>query len=72
MTQIFYDKESDVLYLSKGDPRPAISREIGDDILLRVDPTTEEIIGVTILNLAARFGSQTAMLPFVIDLKETH
>lgn len=57
MTQIFYDKTSDVLYLSVGNPRPAISEELGDDILLRVDPETEEVVGLTILNLASRFST---------------
>lgn len=57
VTQVLYDKESDVLYLSIGDPRSAISREIGDDVLLRVDPDTDEVVGLTILNLSARFAS---------------
>jgi len=55
--QLLYDKERDVLYLSIGDPRPAISREIGDDVLLRVDADTGEVIDLTILNLSSRFAS---------------
>jgi uncharacterized protein YuzE len=54
MMQLAYDREADVLYLSIGDPRPAISREIGDDVLLRVDPNTGDVVGLTILNLSTR------------------
>jgi uncharacterized protein YuzE len=71
-TQLFYDRESDVLYLSIGDPRPAISREIGDDVLLRVDPDTAEVVGLTILNLSARFASieTPQSLPVAMMLRE--
>lgn len=55
--QLFYDREGDILYLSVGEPREAISREIGDDVLLRLDPDSEEVIGLTILNLSSRFGN---------------
>lgn len=54
MMQLAYDREADVLYLSIGDPRPAISRELGDDILLRIDPETGAVIGLTVLNLSTR------------------
>ncbi|MCK6577379.1 MAG: DUF2283 domain-containing protein [Anaerolineae bacterium] len=52
--QIAYDAIGDVLYLSVGEPRPAISREAGDDILVRIDPETQEVVGLTILNLSTR------------------
>lgn len=72
VTQLFYDKEGDVLYLSVGDPRPAVSEEIGDDVLLRRDPQTGDIVGLTILNLSARFGSlgSPQKLPVEIELHE--
>ncbi|MHB8629683.1 MAG: DUF2283 domain-containing protein [Aggregatilineales bacterium] len=69
MMQLAYDREADVLYLSIGEPRPAISREIGDDVLLRVDPKTAEVVGLTILNLSTR--NMTEMLPVIVDLHET-
>ena len=70
MTQIFYDKDADVLYLSIGEPRPAISEELGDDLLLRRDLETSEVVGLTILNLSSRFGalSEPQSLPFEIEL----
>ncbi len=66
LMQIAYDQEADVLYLSVGEPRRAVSREAGDDILLRVDPDTGEIVGLTILNLSTR--SNLASLPIRVDL----
>ena len=70
MTQLFYDAESDVLYLSIGEPRAAISQELGDDVLLRVDTQTGEVVGLTVMNLAARFGSLNSpqSLPVEINL----
>ena len=52
LMQLAYDREAEVLYISIGVPRPAISREIGDDVLLRVDPQRGEIDGLTVLNLS--------------------
>lgn len=66
MMQLAYDQEADVLYLSVGEPRPAISREIGDDVLLRVDPHTGEVVGLTVLNLSTRTISE--VLPISVDL----
>ena len=72
VTQLFYDAEGDVLYLSIGEPRPAISQEVGDDVLLRIDPNTGEIVGMTVLNLSSRFGSVQLpqSLPVEIDLRK--
>jgi len=58
MTELFYDTDGDVLYLSIGTPRPSISQELGNDVLLRVDPETGEVVGLTVLNLASRFGAR--------------
>ncbi len=66
LMQLAYDQEADVLYLSVGDPRPAISREIGDDVLLRVDAETGQVVGLTVLNLSTRAGLE--QLPVAMDL----
>ncbi len=70
MTQFFYDKNADVLYISVGDPRPAISEELDDDVLLRRDIQTNEVVGLTILNLSSRFGSlqEAQTLPIEIEV----
>ena len=67
--QVAYDADTDILYLSIGEPRPAISREIGDDVVLRLDPNTGDIIGLTILNLSTR-DIQDA-LPIKMSLQPT-
>lgn len=66
LMQLAYDQEADVLYLSVGDPRPAISREIGDDVLLRVDAENGQVVGLTVLNLSTRAGLE--QLPVAMDL----
>ena len=50
-----FDKEGDVLDISIGKPRKAISEEIKDDIFIRKDPKTKEIVGFMILNFEKRF-----------------
>jgi uncharacterized protein YuzE len=67
LMHLAYNRESDVLYLSIGEPRPAISREVGYDLLLRIDPNTGEIVGLTVLNLSTR-DSET--LPIAVDLHQ--
>lgn len=66
--QLAYDQDADVLYLSIGAPRRAISREIGDDVLLRIDAETGAVVGLTVLNLSTR--SSLESLPLQIDLRE--
>lgn len=64
--QIAYDHDADVLYLSVGEPRRAISREVGDDIVLRIDPDNGAIVGLTIINLSTRTRFED--LPVRVDL----
>jgi len=47
--KFFFDKEGDILDISLGEPEEAISREIGDDIIIRMN-AQNEIVGVTVLN----------------------
>jgi uncharacterized protein YuzE len=48
----FFDKEADVLYISFGEPVFSEVLENGSDTLIRFDPETFEITGVTILNFS--------------------
>jgi len=70
MTRLFYDRHADVLYLSIGEPRPAVSQEIGEDVLLRVDPDSGEVVGLTVMNLSTRFAtiSDSQVLPVGMEL----
>lgn len=65
--QLSYDQATDVLYLSVGQPRRAISREVGDDVLLRIDPDTGAVVGLTILNLSTH--PQLDDLPIQVQLR---
>jgi len=51
----FYDKDSDVMDISLGKPKAAISEEADDDIVVRIDPNSREIIGFTIINFVSVF-----------------
>ena len=42
--KFFFDKKGDVLDIAIGKPTEAISREIGNDVIIRIDPKTKEII----------------------------
>ena len=64
MTTLFYDKEGDVLYLTIGEPQEAISKEMDNDVLLRVHPETGEVVGLTILNFVTRFSDLAHEQPY--------
>ena len=49
-----YDEEADVLYLSVGEPQPAIGVDIGEGTVLRYDEARKEVVGVTLIGLKAR------------------
>jgi len=51
----FFDEEGDVLDITFGKPRKAVAKELKNDIAIRVDPKTREIVGITILNFMRRF-----------------
>lgn len=45
-----YDAEADVLYISFGNPQNAEGVDIGEGTIIRIQPDSKEIIGITILN----------------------
>ncbi len=49
-----YDEEADVLYISIGEPRPAVGMDIGEGAILRYDETHQEVVGLTLIGLQAR------------------
>ena len=53
-----YDEEADVLYLSVGEPRPAVGVDIGEDVILRYDEIQKEVVGLTLIGLRARLGKE--------------
>jgi uncharacterized protein YuzE len=47
---VSYDKEADVLYITLGVAQPAVALMTHDGDLMRVDPETDELVGITILD----------------------
>lgn len=45
-----YDGEADVLYISIGKPEPAEGVDIGNGVIVRINPQSNEIVGFTIIN----------------------
>ena len=54
-----FDKEADILDISIGIPKKAISREIDDDFFVRVDPKTQKVVGFSILNFEKWFKDES-------------
>lgn len=64
-----YDREADVLYVSKGHRAFTDYVELGDNLILRLDPKSKEIVGFTIIDFAARFAGKAP--PLAVPLKAT-
>ena len=64
-----YDREADVLYVSRGHPEFTDYVELNNDIILRLDPATKEIVGFKIIDFAGRSTSKTS--PLAIPLLTT-
>ena len=51
----YFDEEGDVLDITFGKPRKAVAKELKNDIAVRVDPKSGEVVGIVILNFMKRF-----------------
>lgn len=56
--KFFYDKEGDVLDVSIGKPRKALTEEISEDVFVRINPKEDKIVGFMILNFTRSFLRQ--------------
>lgn len=60
-----YYAPSDELNIHFDEPKPCVSKEIADEIYLRLDIETRKIVGLTILNFRQRFkGAKDKVLSF--------
>ncbi len=69
-----YDKEGDILYLSKGSlTKDDTSEELGDDVVIWRNKETKEVSGFTVLNLSKRASKKSSNLnlPFEVELHPT-
>ncbi len=53
----YYDNKGDILDISMGKPKKAISKEIDDDVFIRLNEKNE-IVGFMILNFEKRFSTK--------------
>ncbi len=58
-----YDEEADVLYISVGEPRPALGVDIGEGVILRYDEAAKEVVGLTLIGLRERLLKGLAEAP---------
>ncbi len=66
--RFLYDQEADVLYVSQGRPEYTDYVEAGDDLILRLDPQTREVVGFTILDFVAQLSRREAGLRIPLDV----
>lgn len=67
---IYYDQEGDYLEIFIAGSSPTYGEEIGDDITLIKKETTDEVVGVGILNFKSRTKSLSDLklnLPFDVN-----
>ena len=66
-----YDKEGDILYLTRGGlTKMDTSEELGDDVVMWKNKKTHQVNGFTVLNFSKRASQKTSKLdlPFEIEL----
>ncbi len=67
-----YDEEADVMYISFGNPKEAVTEEIGN-IGIRIDEKNREIVGLTILEFMKTFGKSHRPINIpVSDIMKSH
>ncbi len=50
-----YDEDADVMYFFIGRPKRAKTVEVGNDFVLRLEPRTGRVIGLTVLDFSKHF-----------------
>jgi uncharacterized protein YuzE len=56
-----YHKDADVAYLSFCEPKPSVTEELDDYVLVRRDPATKEVRGITITDFSRYFTLKKEM-----------
>ena len=68
---MFYDREADVIYVTKGHPEYTDYVEYGENIILRFTPETKELVGFTITDFSLSFAKKDTdfQLPFGVNFE---
>jgi len=53
-----YDREAYTVYISFGKPRKAVSEEVDPYVVVRRDPKTRAMVGITITNFSKYFENK--------------
>lgn len=59
-----YDPETDILHVAFGKAKKAISVEQEPEVFVRIDPKTEEIVGLTMLGFKQNFLAKKQDITF--------
>ena len=54
--QIVYDREADVLYVTKGTPEHTGYVEYTEDVIFRFHPETKQLVGFTLIDFSEHFA----------------
>ncbi len=65
-----YDQEADVLYMSVGDPQPALGIDIGEGLVLRYSETQSAIVGLTVIGLKSRLEQTQEIIPMATTINQ--
>ena len=67
--KIVYNREADVLYVTKGTPEYTDYVEYTEDVILRFHPETKQLVGFTLIDFSEHFAQKDSdiALPFGVD-----
>lgn len=66
-----YDEDEDILYAWVGDePRAAITYETDEGHLVRLDPETKDLVGVTVLDYRARWEDKPINITWEAEVEQ--
>ena len=51
----FYDKEGDILDISIGKQKKALTEELTEDVFVRINPKQKKVVGFMIMNFTKNF-----------------
>ena len=60
--KIVYDSEADVLYVTRGTLEYTEYIEHSEDVILRLDPDTKRLVGITVIDFSQHFGKADCSL----------
>lgn len=65
-----YDKEGDILYLSRGKlTKLDTSEELGDDVIIWKNKINQEVSGFTVLNFSKRASKKQTRIDFPFEME---